>query len=68
MKRVVWTAVVTRKQTQVINAEEFAQIATEMCKATHTHLFLKEAINKFSSKLGLDECFKKAWNKEDPLL
>ena len=60
VKRVVWTAVSTRKVPQVLNAEEFAKVATQMCKSIGSHLYLNEDIDKSSSKLGLDECFKQA--------
>ena len=60
VKRVVWTAVSTRKLPQVINAEEFAKVATDMCTAITIHLYLNVDINKSSSELGLDECFKNA--------
>ena len=60
VKRVVWTAVSTRKVPQVLNAEEFAKVATQMCKSIGIHLYLNEDIDKSSSKLGLDECFKQA--------
>ena len=60
VKRVVRTAVSTRKVPQVLNAEEFAKVATQMCKSIGIHLYLNEDIDKSSSKLGLDECFKQA--------
>lgn len=60
VKRVVWTAVSTRKVPQVLNAEAFAKVAMEMCKSISIKLYLNVDIDKSSSKLGLDECFKQA--------
>ena len=60
VKRVVWTAVSTRKVPQVLNAEEFAKVATQMCKSLGIHLYLNEDIDKSSSKMALHECFKQA--------
>ena len=52
VKRVVWTAVSTRKVPQVLNAEEFAKVATQICKSIGIHLYLNEDIDKSSSKNG----------------
>ena len=60
VKRVAWTAVSTRNVPQVLNAEEFAKVATDMCTAITIHLYLNVDINKSSSELGLGKCFKNA--------
>ena len=44
----------------MINAEEFAKVAADMCTAITIHLYINVDINKSSSKLGLGECFKNA--------
>ena len=58
MRRIVWTAVLTRKVPQELNVEEFANAATKIYNSIKTHLCLNVDIDKFTSKLRLDESFK----------
>ena len=40
VRRVLWTAVSTRKVPKVVNGEEFTKVATDMCTAITIHLYL----------------------------
>ena len=59
VKRMVWTAVSTRKVQPVVNAKAFANVAKECCKTSITLITANE-INKTSEALDLDQCFKRA--------
>jgi len=60
VKRMVWTAVSTRKVANVQDAKSFANVAAQFCKSINIQLCLKKDIDELGSGLVLDKCFQKA--------
>ena len=60
VKRMVWSAVSTRKVSDVQDAVSFAKTAAQFCKSINIQLCLKKDIDDYSSCLELDKCFEQA--------